>query len=459
MPLTKKSKIGMDLTEGSIFRLLLVFALPIALTNIIQQFYSMVDLIVIGQFVGNVGTAGVSSGGELADMAAPIAMAFDSAGQIIIAQQIGSKRKEDIQKSMGTLMTLMFLMSLVFMVITIGFCKPLLRLINCPEEAFVPASNYMRITALGLPFVFGYNAICGSLRGMGESRWPMIFICVAATINIFLDILLIAVIPWGAAGCAISTVFAQMGSCGAAFFFMLKHKEQFHFELKWSFFKIDPYSAKIILQQGLPIAIRSFLVRISLLWVNSQINMYGVVATATNGIGNKLQKFLDVFYNGLNQASSAMVGQNLGAKRQDRAAKVVWCSLTSTLCIAVLLSLLAIFLPREIIGIFTSESDVLTLGVAYMHMLIAHFFCSAVVTSFQSMVVGCGFASMNFAIGILDGVVCKVGLSLLFANVMGMGLMGYFWAIGFSRALPGIICFIFFLSGKWRTRKLVTERK
>ncbi|MCC8102083.1 MAG: MATE family efflux transporter [Clostridiales bacterium] len=452
-----KKKVGMDLTEGSILRCLMVFAVPIVLTNIIQQLYSLVGLIVIGQFVGSTGTVGVSSGGEIADLVTPIATAFANAGQIYIAQLVGSKQEAKTKRGIGTLITLMVLMSIVFMIITIAGCVPILNLLNCPEEAMSQAVSYMIITAVGMPFIFGYNAVCGVLRGMGESKRPLVFIIVAAVINIVLDVILVAVFKLEAAGTAIATTLAQVGAFGAAFYFMLSHKEQFDFELKLSYFKMDMQAARIIIGQGLPQAIRSMFVRFSLLWVNSNINSYGLTASTTNSVGNKLQKFLDVFTTGVSQASAAMVGQNLGAKKQKRAEQTVWYTFGCTMLIAAVLSVMSVTIPKAIFGLFTKDEAVLEMGVIYMQIMVLHFITSAITSSFQSMVIGSGYASMNFAIGILDGVICKVGLSIIFANILGWGVMGYFWAIGWSRALPGVICFIFFISGRWKTRKLLTE--
>ncbi len=456
-PAPKENEIGTDLTQGSILKGLLIFAVPIVLTNIVQQLYSLVDLSIIGQFVGSTGTVGVSSGGEIADLVTPVAMAFASAGQIYIAQLIGCKEDDQTKTAVGTLITLMLGMSVVFMIITMAGCVPILELINCPEEAMEQAEAYMLITAVGMPFIFGYNAVCGILRGMGESRWPLIFIIIAAVINIFLDLLLVVVFHMDAAGTAIATTLSQVGSFVAAFWFLYRYRDRFAFELKWSYFKVDGHAAKVIVNQGLPQAVRSLLVRFSLLWVNANINSYGLIASATNSVGNKIQKFLDVFMMGITQGSAAMVGQNLGARKQDRAGETIWYTFGCTLVVAVVLMLISILIPRPVFGLFTKDPEVLDLGVTYMHILIAHYFCSAVTSSFQSMVIGSGFASMNFVIGILDGVVCKIGLSLILGNVMGMGVIGYFWAMGFSRALPGIICFIFFISGSWKKRKLLTE--
>lgn len=453
-----KKRVGMDLTQGPILKGLLIFTIPLVMTSIIQQLYSIVDMMVIGHFVGSTGTVGVSTGGEISDLVTPVATAFSSAGQIYIAQLVGAKMEEKLKKGVGTLITLMLAMAVVFMFITLLLCNPILRILNCPAEAISQARAYMLITGLGIPFIFGYNAVCGILRGMGESKRPLIFIIIAAVVNIVLDIIFVAIFKLEAAGTAIATVAAQIGSFTAAFAFMYKRKEQFEFELKPGYFKMDKTAVKIIVAQGLPQAIRSLLVRFSLLWVNSNINSYGLVASATNSVGNKIQKALDVFSASMAQAAGAMVGQNLGAKKQDRAAKTVLYTFFCNITISFVMTALALTFPRQLFGIFTSDAEVLDMGVVYMQIIIWHFICSAVTTAFQSMVIGSGYAAMNFMIGILDGVICKVGFSILFADVLNMGVLGYFWAIAVSRALPGLICIIFFFSGRWRNRRLLSER-
>lgn len=161
----KKDRVGMNLTEGSILRCLVIFAIPIVLTNLVQQLYSMVDLAVIGQYVGTLGTIGVNTGGEIADLVAPIAMGFSTAGQIYISQLYGAREEGKIKKTVGTLLSFMILISIVLALAAIFFHTPILNLINCPKEAMDQASAYMVITAIGFPFIFGYYAVCGILRG------------------------------------------------------------------------------------------------------------------------------------------------------------------------------------------------------------------------------------------------------------------------------------------------------
>lgn len=452
---TARGNIGRDLTSGSLARGLLLFVVPIILTNLIQQLYSMVDLMVIGQFVGNTGTVAVATGGEISDFLTPVATSFATAGQIYIAQLAGAKRDQELKNAIGSFITLMMLMSLIFMAVTILFCAPILKLLNCPQEAFGQAEGYMIITGIGIPFIFGYNCVCGVLRGMGESKRPMIFIIIAAIVNVFLDVLLVAVIPLDAAGTAIATAASQLASFAAAFFYMYRNREQFDFELRLSYFKLNPKAAKIILGLGVPQACRAILVRVSMLWVNASVNAYGLVASGTNSVGNKLQKFLEIFSQSMSQAGGAVVGQNLGAKKYDRAKKTVYLTALSCVIVAAAISVMVFFWPKALFGIFTTDAEVLDMGVIYLSIMIVHFFASAVTSSFQCMVIGAGNAPLNFAIGVLDGVICKIGFSLIFVGLMGMGVYGYFWGTALSRILPGLICIIYFYRGSWKDGKLL----
>lgn len=455
--ITKKSGVGANLTEGPIMRTLLLFAIPIVLTNLVQQLYSLVDVIVIGQFVGNVGTVGVNTGGEVADLVTPVAMGFSTAGQIYIAQLTGSRDDRRIKETVGTLLSFMLLVSVCLGIGTILFAEQILHLLNCPSEAMGQAKSYMIITAMGFPFIFGYNAVVGILRGMGESKRPLYFILVAAAINIVLDVLLVAVFKLEAAGTAIATAVSQMGSFVAAGVFLWKKREKFDFELKLSYFKMHRDVLWVIIRLGIPQVARSLLVRCGMLWVNASANAYGMVVSATNSVGNKLQKFLEVFIQGVDTASAAMVGQNLGAKKTERAGKVTLNTLAATLTCATVVSILCLLIPEQIFAIFTDDPAVIELGTKFLRIMIVHFYASSVVGAFQAMVTGCGFVTLGFAIGVLDGLVCKIGLSVLFVYAFGMGYTGLFWGVACSRILPGLLCAAYFFSGKWKTRKLLTE--
>ncbi len=452
-------RVGADLTQGPIFKQLITFAIPFILTSIIQQLYTIIDLMIAGHYIGAIGTVGVSVGSELSDLLTPAAMAFATAGQIYMAQLVGAGNHEKVKESIGTLWGFTLSLGVIVGILGVVFHGTILDLLNCPDEAREQAAAYMVISCIGFPFVFGYNSVCSVLRAMGDSKKPLIFVTVSSIIHIFAALLFVIVFKLEAAGTAIATVISQMASFVAAFICVVKYKERFGFEMKLSFFRIRKEPLMVILKLGLPQLCRTMLVRFSMAYVNSSINAYGMTFSATNSVGNKLQKFIEVFVQGVDSACSAMIGQNLGARKPERAKKVVLYTLGCTMFFALCSSILTLTLPRQLYGLFTTEAEVIELGVTYLRIMVLHFFSSAFIGPFQAMVNGSGFVELGFAIGILDGVICKVGLSLLFANVVGLGAIGFFWGTALSRVLPGILCCAYFLSGKWATRKLLGSKK
>jgi Na+-driven multidrug efflux pump len=283
------------------------------------------------------------------------------------------------------------------------------------------------------------------------------FIIVAALLNIISALFFVIVMEMEAAGTAIATVISQFGAFAAAIYHMYKSKEQFGLEFSRNFFKLKKEPALIIIKLGVPQLVRTTLVHMSMVWVNSNVNAYGLIASATNSVGNKIQKFLNAFMNGVDTASAAMIAQNLGAQRHSRAKGTLLYTLGTCLIISSVSSTLALTVPKELFGIFTDDPQVIEFGVVYMRIMVMTFFMSAITGSLQTMVTGSGFVSLGYLLGILDGMVCRVGFSLLFLHVFDYGVVSFFWGTAFSRTIPGVICLVYFLSGKWRTRKLVFE--
>ncbi|MCC8161921.1 MAG: MATE family efflux transporter [Lachnospiraceae bacterium] len=453
-----ESKVGMDLTQGSVFRVLFVFAVPIILTSLVQQVYSMVDLIVIGRYMGSEGTVGVSVGGEMADLVAPAANAFASAGQIYIAQLcgFGGRGKKELSEVIGTLLSMLLILALLFMGVTIFGRDALLRLLNCPEEALRSAGNYMLITALGFPFIFGYNGLCSILRGLGESQKPLLFICVASVINVAADIVFVFGFRMGTAGTALATIMSQAVSFLMALGYLYRHRhDEFSFDFRVKYFMIKPRLAVQLLKLSLPTLLKTCLVHTSMIWVNSNINAYSLTASATNSIGNKIQRFVELFVQGTDVASGTIIGQNLGAGRHDRARDTVLYTLRFSLTIATIATFAFLVFPRQLFWLFTTDPAVVELGVLYLHITILTVYLSAVTSSFQSMVTGSGFVLLNFALGILDGVVSRIGFSLLFLYIFDQGVVSFFLGTAFSRSLTAAVVIVYFFSGRWRSRKLV----
>jgi len=453
----KKGRVGLNLTEGNIWKTLLVFAVPILLANLVQQLYNAVDLIIIGKSMGNTGTVGVAQGGEFVNMLTMLSIGFSGAGQVYVSQLVGARETEKVRHCIGTLLTIMVLGSTVFGITGAAVSRPFLRMMNCPEEALEQAVDYMIITCLGCPFVFGYNAVCSVLRGMGESRRPLLFVSIAAVSNIFLDLFFVVVLKMEAAGTAWATILAQFISFAASIIFMYKKKEHFGFDFKLESFKVRREPLKVLIRLGIPKSLSSCLINVSLLYCTSHINAYGIVASATNSVGNKITRFANIITQSIDTGAAAMVGQCLGAKKNDRARAAVHVSLAIAMSMAVFNSALAIFCPKFIFGIFTNEAEVIEFGVTFMRISIITFFLSSFMGPFQAMLTGSGAAGLSFLVGILDGVVLRIGISIILAGVFHMDEKGYFLGNALARLAPCIIGAVYFYSNAWQRRKLLTE--
>lgn len=456
--MTQTKRYGMDLTEGSILRQLLVFMLPLLAANLVQQLYNTVDMIVIGQFVGSEGTVGVAVGGQAAQFLTMLSMGLATGGQVYISQLTGARQHELINDAVGTLLSFVTLLSVILMVGGLVFADQLVSLMGTPAEAVSEATDYMRITFLGFPFIFGYNAVCAVLRGMGDSRRPLIFVCIAAVSNIIFDLLLVAVFDLAAAGTAIATVVGQALSFLFSIVFLYRRRENFGFDFKRRSFAIRWEHLKIFLKLGLPQAVQSACISLTVIYVNSLVNAYGLVASATNSVGNKITQLANTITQSMNQACAAMIGQNLAAGKQDRAKKIVYTGMVFALALAVINTVLALTVPRQIFAIFTNDPEVIEFGVTFMKVAIVIFFLSSLMGPTQAMVTGSGFAILGLFVGVLDGVVFRLTFSYLFATVLGMGVVGYFLASALARLGPVLICGGYFFSGKWKTHKLLVTR-
>lgn len=458
--MTATKKVGLDLTEGSIFHQLIIFVLPLLLANFVQQLYNTADMVVIGQFVGSAASNGVSNGGEVASLITFFASAFGSAGQIYVAQLYGAKDYKAINETLSTSMILMGIVSVAGAVFSIVFCDQLLTWLNCPVEAFSHARDYMILVSLGLPGVFGYNMICGILRGMGEAKRPLLFVTIAAISNIFMDFLLVVVIPLGAAGTAIATIIAQYASFVASAIFLYKRKDQFDLCFTKESLKMDPVRLKALMQLGIPLTTQTALIHVTLLICASHINAFGLVASTANSIGNRITKMVSIFTSSLNQGGGAMVGQNIGAKKYDRVKKIVYTTMGCAAVFAMLSSALAIFAPNEVYSLFLAASDpnyeaILELGTVFLRYHVIIFVCSIFQGSYMSVVNGSGNSKLNMLAGLLDGVFLRLGFSFLFAYTLGMGIEGFFLGNGLARLGPITVGMVYFYSGKWKSYNLL----
>lgn len=441
-----------DLTQGSVTQLLLVFAFPLLCSNLLQTFYNMVDMVVIGRFVGKTGLSAVSIGGDVLHFLTFLVMGFSNAGQVILSQYIGAGQHDRVKGTIGTMFTVTFGMAVVLSIFCSIFLDNFLQLMNTPAECLQYTRDYSFICVLGLIFIYGYNLVSAILRGMGDSKHPFIFIAVATVVNLILDLVFVAGFGMGPAGAALATVIGQAVSFLWAIFYLYRHKEAFGFDFKLQSFRPDPVVLPKLVKLGLPMILQSAAINFSMLFVNSYINAYGVVASAVTGIGNKLGSITAVVTNALSTAGSSMVGQNIGAEKYHRVPKIIGVSAIFDVAFALLLSFLTVFFPRTIFGFFNSDPEVLDMAMTYIPVAVLLYMGFAARSPFFALINGSGNARLNLIVGLLDGVICRVGLAVLMGLAMNMGIMGFWLGNAFAGYMPFLIGGVYFLTGRWKKR-------
>lgn len=455
---SKKQGMGADFTVGSIFPMLLRFFLPFLLANLLNSIYNTVDTVIIGQFVGSVGIVAVSLGGKMLNLFTNVGTALAGGGQILISQVVGSKRRDELNSSIGTMFSEMLILSVIFAVATLLFSRNIIIWLNTPEEAFDAALAYLRITCIGLPLIFGYNAVSSVLRGMGDSRHPLIFIAIAAVFNLVGDIIFIVVFHMGAVGTAIATVFGQGLSLVFSLCTLYRRKEHFGFDFKFKSFAINWRKLWIMLKLGLPNALRSVCITGTQLVMMGYINLFGLTESAAYSIGDKIYHMANIFITSVNNAGGSMVGQNFGAGKQDRVRSIVHCEAVLTLSASVVLSALSLLFPTQIFSLFTSDTAVLAYARTFMGISCIIYFLAAFNSSYQSVMSGTGNSLLNMIAGILDGMVLRIGFSFLFAYGLNMGVTGFFLADALARIAPVLIGGCYYHFGIWKKRKPLLSR-
>jgi len=444
-----------DLLHGSVPRQLIAFSLPFLAANILQSVYSTVDMIIVGQFVGSSGLAGVSVGGQIAHLFTSTGIGLSMGGQIMLAQFKGAGDEKAQRETIGTMMTFMFLLGLGLAIPCIALAGPLLRLLNTPAEAYREAWMYFIISSLGIVFIYGYNSVCSVLRGLGDSRRPMVFVAISSVMNILLDLLLVGVFHMGAGGAALATILSQGVSFLIAFVYLYRRRDSFVFDFRRRSFHIVGDRLRTILKVGVPFALQFSMLMISLMFVMALVNGFGVAASAGYGVGGKVDTFATMPVYALASAAATMVGQNIGAKQIDRAKSVVyWCVGLCLIFEIVIFALAQLFAPR-IIAIFNGEADVIQVGVLYIRIMSFAWLAHCMLDGYQSMANGVGFSMLAFICCTVDGLIVRIPLAWLFSSVLEMGLTGVLLGCMIAPFVAGLICLIYFYSGAWRNRSLL----
>ncbi len=442
-----------DMTEGKVVPLLLRFAFPLFVSNALQAVYNVVDMVVVGNYIGKAGMSAVSIGGDLLHLLTFVAMGFCSAGQVIIARAVGERRPEDIRKTIGTMFTFLLSVSAAIAVICYLLRASLLSWLNTPAAARAYAMDYLVTCVCGLVFIYGYNIVSAILRGMGDSKRPFLFIAVAAILNMILDVLFVKYLHMEVFGAALATVIGQGVSFLASLVYLYRRRESFGFDFRPASFRIDGPTFRRLLALGIPMAIQSAAINLSKILLMSWINLFDVTYSALAGIFNKLNTMCGVISQSFTTAGSTMVGQNLGARKYKRVNETLLTILLIGMGFAALFTAVMLLWPEGVYGMFTPDPDVLSVAAVLTLPVILNFFGAGTRSVAFSLINGSGRAKLNLAVAIIDGMISRIGLAALFGFALHWDCFGFWMGDALAGFMPLLIGGAFYLSGRWRSRE------
>ena len=345
----------LSLLTGSVPKKLAVFAFPLLLANILQSFYNIADMLVVGHAVGDTGLAAIGNASKLCYIINSICIGMTMGGTVLIAQYKGANDKKGQAETFQMLALLSLISSLLVTIISLTAYQPLFRILSVPEDAYQDACDYMKIICCGTVFVFGYNAVCSVLKGLGDSKSPLYFVGIAAIINVVLDIVLVGPLGMGTAGAACATITSQGISFVISLFYLKQHRIFFSVEKHRKFmFHWDKLAA--IVKVGLPTAIQMVIVNTAYLLVAGMLNQFGTAVSAASNVGLQINTFAGMPCWAVGQAVTAMAGQCMGAGQIDRARKAVKINLVINVAVTLVVVMGVQLFAKPLILLFGSTS-------------------------------------------------------------------------------------------------------
>lgn len=452
----EKKATSIDMTEGSSYRLIISFTLPLLLGNVFQQLYNMVDSIVVGNVIGDQALAAVGTGFPIIFMLSSLFMGVGTGATIMISQFYGARDLEKVNQTVNTIYTALIIGIIPLSLVGVFFSEPLLRMMHVPDDGTLQmAKTYMVIIFIGIIGNLGFNINAGILQGLGDSRTSLLFLMIATVINIVLDLVLTIPIKMGVAGVALATIIAQIASWLFGVFYINKRydfidikPQKFYFEkrLFWQAMKL-----------GIPSGIQQALFSIGIMFMQSLVNSYGSNFMAGFNGANKIDTFAFLPVQSLSNALTTYTGQNIGAGNQHRVKEGLKASMVLSVGCCIVVGVLLYPTSGFMMRMFSQNPEVIDAGVAYLHGVLPFYFLLAAGFMFNSVLRGAGEMVIPMISSFIGLWLARLPAAYLFAHFFDKESIYYSYAVGWVLGL--LISGLYYAGGKWKNKSIVAKLK
>lgn len=416
-----------DMTVGSPMKLILGFSLPLLFGFLFQQFYSVVDTMIVGQFLGMNALAGVGATGSINFMIVGFCMGVCSGFAIPVAHKFGARDYSGMRQIVANCVWLSLLFSAVMTVIVVFLCDDILRWMNTPEDIFEDAYSYILIIFIGIPATYLYNMLSGIIRSMGDSKVPLFFLILSSVLNIGLDLLCIVNLRMGVAGAAIATVVSQLISGVLCLFYMIKKYEILHItKEEW---KINTHHMKVLCGMGVPMGLQYSITAIGSVILQTAVNGLGSLAVASVTAAGKVSMFFCCPFDAMGSTMATYGGQNVGAKKLDRVGKGLRsCVLLGSVYSVIAFVIICLF-GANLASLFVDTADPQMLQNARLFLMVnaAFYIPLALVNIVRFLIQGMGFSTFAILAGVFE---------MIARTIAGLLLVPRFGFIGACFASP-----------------------
>ncbi|MFR5079673.1 MAG: MATE family efflux transporter [[Clostridium] innocuum] len=445
----EKSKNRGLMTEGVIWKEILLFSIPLLLGNLFQQLYNAVDSVVVGNYIGAQALAAVGSSAPVINLLVSFFMGLAVGAGVIISRYFGARKKEELHIAVHTSLALTFAAGLVMTLIGVLISPYVLQWVGTPSDVMESSVLYLRIYFLGILSVMVYNMGSGILRAVGDSRNPLYFLIVSSVTNIILDMLFVIVFHMGIAGVGWATLIAQTISAVLTMLLLMRTKEEYQVKLKH--IRFHKHMLYEIVRLGLPSGLQNAIVSFSNVIVQSNINAFGSLAMAGCGSYTKIDGFAILPVMSYSMALTTFTGQNMGAKKYDRVKQGAKTGILMSVLTIVCISALLLMLGPNVLAIFSSDPTVINYGLYMMHVLAPGYIFLAISHAFNGIIRGAGITTVPMIVM----VTCWCGLRMawiltsvpLFHDI-GVVFMG--WPLTWIAS--ALWLFLYYRKGSWMTR-------
>ena len=415
----EKSKMK-NLTEGSPAKLIIGFAIPMFLGMLFQQFYSMVDTMIVGKFLGLKPLAGVGSTGSLNFMVIGFCIGVCNGFAIPVAQKFGAKDDSALRRFVANATWLCIGFAAVMTIAASVFCRDILLFLRTPQNVFQYAYWYMLIIFLGIPCTFLYNFLAALIRSLGDSRTPVVFLAISSVLNIVLDLVFILAFRWGVIGAALATVLSQGISGVCCLFYVGRTFPILHgSRSEW---KVQPRYMVRLCTIGIPMGLQYSITAIGTLVIQAAVNGFGATVMAGVTAAGRLGNFLSCPIEALGQTMAPYVGQNVGAGKLKRVSKGLKAASLMGFCVSAVLLVIVVLFGRRMSVLFLDAGEVEAMGYAYQYMTVtvAGYCLLTLVNTVRFTIQGMGFSGIAILAGVFEMVARTLAGTLLVA------VAGYF---------------------------------